>query len=167
MIRPRLQFRFFWLMIAVAIVAVLLAWLNPASVVALVGMAVVFTVPVAMAQAGRRIRAAAWVLSLYPLMVPVCLYTTWLTAWCVLGHRPRLWLDDPKYINPLIDVPLTMTAFSISVWPISMGSGLVLAMGSKKPRSITNPLLTLSAVWLSVIAFLLWDPLGVFNWVLD
>jgi hypothetical protein len=162
-----LQFRRSWLMIAVAIVAVLFAWLDPASVVALVGMAVVFAVPVTMAQAERRIRVAAWVLSLYPLMVPVCLYTTWLTAWCVLGHRPRSCLDDPKYINPLVDVPFAMTAFSLSLCPISMFSGLVLAMGSNNRRSATNPLLILSAVWLSVIAFLLCDPLGVIDWYLD
>jgi hypothetical protein len=165
--RPRLQFRLAWLMTAVAIIALLLAWFHPSSVLALVGSAVVFVVPVAIAQPERRIRVAAWALSLYPVMVPVYLYMTWLTAWCVLGHRPRYCLDDPKYINPLVDVPLMMTAFSISVWPISMCSGLILALVSNKHRSVADPLLSLSAVWLSVVAFLLWDPLRVFDWLMD
>src|SRR5436305_6150411 len=106
--RPRLQFRLSWLMLAVAIVALLLALLDPASAVAVGVLAAIFTFPVSMAQPKRRIMVAAWALSLYPVMVPVCLYTTWLTAWCVLGHRPRCCLDDPKYIDPLVDVPFAM-----------------------------------------------------------
>jgi hypothetical protein len=165
--RPRLQLHLSWLMNAVAIIAGLLAWLDLTSVVALVGLAAVFAVPVTITQPERRIRVAAWALSLYPLTVPVRHYATWLTAWCVLGHCPRYCLDDPKYINPLVDVPLTITAFSLSVWPISMDSGLVLAMGSNRHWSVTNPLLVLSAVWISVIAFLVWDPVSVFEWYID
>src|SRR5689334_8143954 len=72
--RPRLQFRLSWLMLAVAIVALLLALLDPVSVMAVVGLAAVFAVPVAMARPERRIKIAAWALALYPVMVPVCLY---------------------------------------------------------------------------------------------
>ncbi len=67
----RVQMRIGWLMVAVAIVALLLAWLDPILVVALVGLALVGVIPVTTVAPGSRVRIAAWVVSLYPAMVPV------------------------------------------------------------------------------------------------
>jgi hypothetical protein len=165
--RSSFQFRIRWLMLAVAVLALLLAWLSPVLVVSVFGLALVLVVPMILASPGRRIRAVAWVVSLYPVMVPICLYMTWLVAWCVLGHRPRPSLDDPKYIGPLVDVPYVMTCLSMMSWPISGGIGLFLATVQTGPRSRINPLLIMVATWFSVLYVLSWDPAGVGVWFMD
>ena len=158
---PRVRFKIWWLMLAVAIVAVLLAWLDVVNVIALTGMALVFIVLVAIAPRGRRLEVACWVVSLQPVLVVVYLYATWVTAWCVLGHRPRPSLDHANYISPIVDVPYSMTQFSLLLLPISVGAGIVLASGTFAQRSGLRPLEILPWVWLSMIVALGWDPLGV------
>lgn len=37
--------------------------------------------------------------SLFPLLLPLGLYATWLAATLSLGHRPQPYADDPKFIN--------------------------------------------------------------------
>jgi len=64
--RLRVQMRIGWLVVAVAIVALLMAWLDPIAVVELVGLALVVVIPVTAAAPGSRVRIAAWVLLLYP-----------------------------------------------------------------------------------------------------
>jgi len=137
------------------------------AVVASVGLALVVVIPVTAAAPASRVRIAAWVLSLYPVMVPVCLYATWVTAWCVLGHRPRSSLDDPKFISPIVDVPYRMTHLSVSCWPVSIGIGLVLAVSPFKHRPRINALWILPLARLSIFAILVWDTMGVLEWFMD
>jgi hypothetical protein len=40
------------------------------------------------------------------LLLVASIYATWFTAWIVLGHQPRMSLDDPKFISPIVDVPV-------------------------------------------------------------
>jgi hypothetical protein len=70
---PRVRFRIWWIMVATAIVAVLLAWLNVAVALALVCMVLIAVVPVAYSSPKRRLLVASWVVALYPVMIPVYL----------------------------------------------------------------------------------------------
>ena len=63
----------------------------------------VVSLPILLARPGGRLRAAVWVSSLYPFLILSSFYATWLTAWCVLGRRPRVYLDDPRDISPIVD----------------------------------------------------------------
>src|SRR5437773_6137005 len=96
-----LQMRLWHFSIITAILAVLLALggLDLAETVALLILALIVFVPVVIASPEHRLGVAAWVVSLHPVMVPVYLYAAWAIAWCVLGHRPRSSLDDPKFIS--------------------------------------------------------------------
>jgi hypothetical protein len=49
------------------------------------------------------ISVGAWTSGAYPLLFVVSLHATWLAAWRQLGHRPRIYTDDPKFIGPPID----------------------------------------------------------------
>ena len=117
---PRVRFRIWWLMVVTAIVALVLAWLDVAVAVALMGMVIFAVVPVTCASPKRRLIVTSWTLALYPVMIPVYLYLTWLTVWCVLGHCPRPYLDDPKTLGPIVRVPSAMF-FHV----LSFDSGLV------------------------------------------
>lgn len=165
--RPRVRFTIRRMMVAVAIVALLFAWLDVVGTIAVAGMILVALIPVALAAPGRRVGVAAWVLSLYPLMTPVSLYLTWLAAWCVLGHRPRPSLDDPKEIGLLVDVPYVMTYLSSVAWPISLVAGLTFTAFRSSRRSGPNPLPILIAAWFLAFAILRWDPLDVVGWFMD
>jgi hypothetical protein len=166
---PRVRFKIWWLMLAVAIVAVLLAWFDVADVIAFVGAALVVIVPAIVAAPGRRLERAGWVVSLQPVFVLVYLYATWVTAWCVLGHRPRPSLDDPKSISPIVDLPYTMTLVSLMLVPICIVPGLILVSRAFLRRSVKRFLLVLilAFVWLSAFGALKWDPLLVLYWFMD
>ena len=164
---PRVQLRFWWLVVAVAIVALPLAWLDRADAVALFLMSLVALVPVAFARTGRRLEVAYWVAALHPLMVLVYLYATWFTAWSILGHRPRRSLDDPKYISPFVDVPYAMTLISFLAWPISVGAGFALVFGAFLNRARAYPLIILPLAGLAASMALMSDPLWVLDWFMD
>jgi hypothetical protein len=167
----RVQFRIRWLMVAVAISAVLLFLLTRIHVlvvVAVTGMALVVVIPAALAPRGRRLEVAGWAASFQPFMVLVYLYATWITAWCVLGHRPRPSLDDPKSISPIVDVPRALFYCSLEFGaPISLVTGLILAGACYARRSAVSPLLILPFAWLAAYAVLVWDPLRVAFWYMD
>jgi hypothetical protein len=101
--RPwKLQFRLRESAVAVAVLACLFAGLGVSATLAILVVALVLVVPVFKAGLGKRMRAAATVLSVYPLLVVCAIYATWFFAWFALGHRPRTNLDDPKFINPIV-----------------------------------------------------------------
>jgi hypothetical protein len=155
-------------MVAVAVIAVLFAWLDARAALALIGLALVVVIPVAIAPFERRLEAASWASSLQPAIVLLYLYTTWATAWCVLGHCPRPSLDDPKYISPIVEVPYVMFAFSLLYgWMICACTGLLLAAICFARRSTIRPLAVLPFAWLVGYLALMWDPLGVLYWYVD
>jgi hypothetical protein len=135
--------------------------------------------PICFARPGQRLRAAAWVCSLYPLFIIGSLYATWLAAWCVLGHQPRVSLDDPKYISPIVDVPFASTMVLIGGMPFVFFVGFPLFLDHNLRcfrsegvhRSVmTARLLTPLLLWLSVPAILLLKLFGVaeiVEWFLD
>jgi hypothetical protein len=165
---PSLRFTIGRLMVAVAVIAVLLAWLGLWAAVALIGLGLVVMIPAAIASPGHRLQAASWASSLQPAVVLFYLYATWATAWCVLGHRPRPSLDDPKFISPIVDVPYTMFAFSLMLgWMICACTGLLMSAVCVVRRRDIRPLLTLPLAWLAGYLALVWDPLGVLYWWFD
>jgi hypothetical protein len=156
------------LMAAVAIIAVLLAWLDSRAAFGLFGLALVVIIPAGIAPPGRRIEAASWASALQPAIMVLYLYATWATAWVVLGHCPRPSLDDPKYISPIVEVPYVMFAVSLIVgWLICVCTGLVLASICCARRSTIGPLAAVICAWLAGYLALKWDPLGVLYWYLD
>ncbi len=165
---PRVQFTIGRLMVAVAVIAVLLAWLDVRAAFALVGLGLVVLIPAAIAPPGRRLEVASWASSLQPAVVLSYLYATWATAWCMLGHCPRPSLDDPKFISPVVDVPYVMFAYSLFFgWLICGGTGLLLSAAYYGLRSDIRRLLALPFAWLAGFFALIWDPLGVFYWYMD
>jgi hypothetical protein len=165
---PRVRFTIGRLMVAVAVIAVLLAWLDVRAAFALVGLGLVVIIPAAIASPGRRLEAASWASSLQPAVVLFYLYATWATAWCVLGHCPRPSLDDPKSISPVVEVPYVMFAFSLFFgWVICACTGLLLSAICYARRSNIRPLLALLFAWLTGYFALILDPLGVLYWYMD
>jgi hypothetical protein len=156
------------LMVAVAVIAVLLAWLGLWAAIALVGLGLIVIIPAAIASPGHRLEAASWASSLQPAVVLFYLYATWATAWCVLGHRPRPSLDDPKLISPIVHAPYVMFAFSVMLgWMICAGTGLLLSAVCLVRRRNIGPLLALPFAWLAGYLALVRDPLGVLYWYFD
>ncbi len=165
---PRVRFTFGRLMIAIASVAVLLAWLEIGVGLAVVGLSLVVIIPAAIASPGRRLEAASWGGSLQPVVVLFYLSATWATAWCVLGHCPRPSLDDPKFISPIVEVPYVMFAFSLFVGSVFCACiGLLLSVVCVLWRQKIGPIATLPFAWLAGYVILIKDPLGVLFWYFD
>jgi hypothetical protein len=165
---PRVRFTIGRLMLVVAVIAALLAWLDARAALALMGLILVLIIPAAIAPPGHRLEAASWASLLQPAVVLLYLYATWAMAWCVLGHCPRPSLDDPKYISPVVEVPYVMFAFSIFYgWVICVVTGLLLTGVCYARRSNIRPLLALPLAWLAGYLALRCDPLGVLYWYMD
>ncbi len=107
-----------------------------------------------------------WVSSIYPFLILSPFYATWLTAWCVLGRRPRVSLDDPKLISPIVDaVGATPGLFLMGaplIWFVC--APIILAvvywnMARRKtsPREGALQLLTPVCAWLLAYAILRCD----------
>jgi hypothetical protein len=165
---PSVRFTVGRLMFAVAVIAVLLAWLGIWAAVASVGLGLVVIIPAAIASPGHRLEAASWASSLQPAVVLSYLYVTWATAWWVLGHRPRPSLDDPKFISPVVDAPYEMFAFSLILgWMICACTGLLLSAVCLARRRDMRPLLAIPFAWMAGYLALAWDPLSVLVWYFD
>jgi hypothetical protein len=168
---PLVRFRIWWLMVVTAIVAVLLAWLDVAVAVALMGMVIIAVVPVTCSSPKRRLIVTSWTLALYPVMIPVYLYLAWLTAWCVLGHRPRPYLDAPETLGPIVHVPAAMFFLSIQawsiVWKISACAYGILIIDWLRRQSNGFPLLIPPCAWLVAFVTLMNDSMRVLYWYMD
>jgi hypothetical protein len=168
---PRVRFRIWWLMVATAIVALVLAWRDLAVAVALAGMVIITVVPVTCSSPKRRLIVTSWALALYPVTIPVYLYLAWLTAWCVLGHRPRPYLDDPETLGPIVHVLSAMCFRSIQawsiVWKISACAYGILIIDWLRRQTNGLPLLIPPCAWLVAFVTLMRDPLGVLFLYMD
>lgn len=98
---------------------------------------------------------AWWALSIYPVVLVVSVYLTWTAAWCELGHRPRPYFDDPKYISALVGLCLPLTwALLVGYVPAVLGCAGVTLVASFRSTSSGRG-------WNSHAAFLLALPLGL------
>jgi hypothetical protein len=178
--RPaKTRYKLWHIMLAIAILAGLFAWIEPPAVVGmLIAISVVF-LPIVMASPARRLGVAAWVCSLYPLLLLSSLYATWFTAWCILGYRPRETLDDPKYISPLVDVPFISTGMLMLGLPFTLllcvplmlaHIAQIVSQRRIRPREGAAQLLIPLILWLSFIVISRWEPFGVsylIGWYID
>jgi hypothetical protein len=168
---PRVRFKIWWLMVATAILALLLAWIGGVRTVALLWAFIIGVIPVAYSPPKRRLMTVGYVVALYPVMIPVYLYLTWLMAWCVLGHRPRPYQDEPTLLGPIVQLPATMLDLSIQslpiVWKISVGAYVVLTIDWLRRQSMFIPLLIPPGAWLGAFVMFMKDPMGILHWYFD
>ncbi len=144
--------------------------------VAVASLIAVILPPIILATPGRRVVAAVWIASLYPALIIAFFYMTWLTAWCVLGYRPRVDLDDPKDISPIVDMVrampfLLLLVGSPLIWfvvtPITLVAVYWNLMKKKTPiwRGVLQLLIPVCA-WMLAYAFIVSDP-DVVTWFFD
>jgi len=112
----------------------------------------------------------------YPPLTLAWYHVAWLTAWAVLGHRPRYLLDDPKYIHWSVEIPSLiahwMTLASFGILPLSALATSTLgwyAGGSsaRRLRCILVDLSVLGLCWFGGILYLRADPFGIIDWYFD
>jgi hypothetical protein len=118
--------RIWQIMLAVGVCAGLFAVFGVTGSIAVLLAVSILVLPVIQARPGRKLYTAAWVASLYPALLLGCLYATWFTAWGFLGHRPRINLDDPKYISPVVLIPHDMTFLLLLGSPAALFGCVVL-----------------------------------------
>jgi hypothetical protein len=125
--------------------------------------------PVVMASPARRLSVAAWVGSLYPVLLLSFLYATWLTAWCTLGHRPSSH-DDPKHISVLVYmlfvssatlvVGLLRLAPLLSAYFVIVQAVVSIRSEGLSPFQAALRLFLALSLWLLVLAIARCDALG-------
>ena len=131
--RSKTRYQLWQIMLAIAVLAGLFAGFGVTGGLAIAILSGVIVFPIRLAGQGSRLRAAAWVASLYPLLLLASLYGTWFTAWVVLGHRPRSSLDDPKFISPVVEVPYGCTFLSLITMPFSLFVSIPLMTAARRP----------------------------------
>jgi hypothetical protein len=163
-------------LLAIAVIAGLFAAFEVIGTIAFLIVIPALVMPVVLARPGFRFRTAAWVASLYPLLLVGSFYATWMTAWIVLGHRPRMSLDDPKYISPIVEVPFAATyllmmgapgAFALCVLALVEQGGI---RGGVRPGKAVAQLLVFVLLWLCPFLLSAADLFGfdeVIGWFID
>jgi hypothetical protein len=163
--RPtKARFQLWQVMLAVAVLAGLFAAFGLTGAVANVILIGVISLPILFARPGHRLRAAAWVACLYPLLSLASLYTTWSVARLVLGRTPDPWFDDhPRLIDPFVEALYLCSRFSLLTLPFSPLLSIPLAIAYIAQRDILRRrlptwraaglVLAPILVWFSVLAF--------------
>jgi hypothetical protein len=163
-------------MLAIAVLAGLFAVFGVIVATAVVIVVGVIVLPIPLARPGGRLRAAVWVSSIYPFLILSSFYATWLTACCVLGRRPRVYLDDPGHISPIVDVaggtaglllmgtPLIWFVCAPIILAVVYGN---MARRTTSPREGTMQLLTPVCAWLLAYNIMICDSGDVIMWYFD
>ena len=175
---PRVQFTIRRLMLVVACVGVLSAWLRMPGAGALTAAAIFIIMPtclalfahIILARPGYRGLVATSVAAAWPALLLWVIHAAWVIAFGFLGHRPGP-RDDGPVIDVLGDTVMLMWILSI----LSPVACLLLALAPDMDRMAVGghtglravPLLLMPLVWLSVLAFMRWDPLGAVVWFVD
>jgi hypothetical protein len=115
------------------------------------------------------------VLPLYPVLVIVALYGTWILAAIAIGHVPQVSIDDPSEIAA-IQLPYKLTDFLLGgIIPMFVLNALLLGgrllydliMLSKPSRSGLRILAIAVALWTFNILILVGSPFNVLYWFWD
>jgi hypothetical protein len=170
------RYQLWQIMLAIAVLAGLFAAYGVIWGTAIGIVIGVIVLPILLAPAGCRLRAAAWVIYFYPLLVLSSLYATWFIAWCVLGHRPRYVSDGPGHISPAVDVPYIATCLLMVGWWFILPPSILIVLGeigrrvsqeTIGPRKGVAGMLASLLVWPATFIFLRLDLFGVFVWFID
>jgi hypothetical protein len=177
--RATLKYQIWQIMLAIAVLAGLFGSIGAIGAVTMLVVISFLLLPILRVAPGRRIRTAAWVCSLYPVLLLGSLYATWFTAWCILGHPPRTSLDDPKFINPIVLVPHNTTYLFILGSPFALLLCVTLVMACLvqsvraegfRPHETTAQLLIALCLWSSLIVISRWNLFDfdyVLGWFMD
>ena len=166
------RYRLWQIMLAIAALAGLFAAFGVAAAVVIGGICL----PILFAAPGRGVRVLVCVASIYPFLILSALYATWFTAWCVLGHRPRVALDDPFSISPIIDFMMWAPHMLLFGAPLIgfiyaplIIAGVYWNMAQRRtpPRKGAEQLLIPAFAWLLSFLILWADPVSVLDWFLD
>ena len=175
--RPsRARYQLWHVMLAIAVLAGLFAVFGVTSAFAMVVVIGVIFLPILLAPSGRRLEAAVWVSSVYPVLIVSSFYAPWLTAWCVLGRRPRAFTDDTGYLGPIVDGVRTAATYFLMgapvIWFVCAPVTLAvvywnMAQRRTPPWKGAAQLLIPVCAWLSIYAISRWDPCDVLTWYFD
>src|SRR5262245_46235761 len=105
--RFRIRFRLREIMGAIAMFAIAGAAVPAEFSARFVALLFVFTIVatvISICTTASWLSVAAWLAAFYPGLVLLSLYVTWLIAWYLLGHPPRIYLDDPNFIHPFVNI---------------------------------------------------------------
>lgn len=107
----------------------------------------------------------------YPVLTVGALYTEWLLAWAILGHQPRVSLDDPKDIPGSNWLGLLVMLLFIGWWPMGcVGAvliGLGAILGQLRGHRLLVRVIGFVVLWAGAFGLLWWDPLRVAEWWID
>jgi hypothetical protein len=84
----------------------------------------------------------------YPWLCVLMVYLTWVVAAITLGHQPRPYLDDPKFIGGWVDLVRVATFLLFLAWPAAMllnAAGMLMAAVMPRRRSFGFVFLLLCA----------------------
>ncbi len=162
------------LMIVVAALSVALTLLRTNEGALYSTPVVVFLIPAVLAPSDRKPEYFFWAFAVVPSVAVISTFVTWFVFWCLLGRGPVPYREDPDplgLLHALFHLNLScLFATSISLLGLVCGGAVVVSVRSaSEPRSLRENALILArpALWLAGVAFLLWDPLGVLNWIMD
>lgn len=122
-------------------------------------------------RAARAIAATADITAAYPLLVLGSVYGQWLLSWWLLGHQPRITLDDPKSIAGASWMHY-ITATALMAWlPLAFVGILANAQHlfvrrPSWPRAGLR-LAIIVTLWLGAFLLLRADPGDVMTWWID
>jgi hypothetical protein len=171
------KYRLWQIMLAIAVLAGLFAAFGVTFATTIVFMIGMISLPLLLAGPGRRVQAMVWISSTYPFLILTFLYATWLAAWCVLGHSPRPYWDDPDRLSPIVN-----GVGAVSLILLTVGTPLIwflcapliiagvywnMAQWKTSPWKGALQVLAPACAWLSGYAILEWDPYHVLTWYID
>jgi hypothetical protein len=173
------KYQIWQIMLAIAVIAGLLAIFGVTGAVVVLVVISALVPPILQAAPGRRLCATAWVCSLYPVLLLCSLYSTWFTAWWVLGNRPRMSLDDPKFISPIVQMPHDATFLLLLGSPFALLVCIPLVLswvvqcvrrdGFRLSKATAQVMIPVSA-WQALIVISRWNLFdfdSIFGWFMD
>ncbi len=122
-------------------------------------------------EASRRLRIAANASLVYPVIFLAVLHGQWLLSWAVLGHMPRVSIDDPQDIDgaswmqsvTLVAMcgvlPVAACALVLNVWHV--------ADARRGWAAMLGRVVALAAFLFAAFACMRWDPWRVAEWWID
>jgi hypothetical protein len=106
----------------------------------------------------------------YPAIFLACFANLILSARLALGHWPRPYLDDPKFISAFVNLHAHLVAVLLVAWPAAL-LGTLLFGGVQLRRSGWRRVVPwgLASLLLWVVFFTVprWDPGRFFEWFMD